>query len=114
MLTGTDIFHAFQVFAVAQAVLFLMNDGLLLAPYRRFLEKKQFEWRKSWAVKPLGLCDTCFTGQVSLWWGLFLFGAQAGLNPLEIGVKTLLFVSFNLFLFEVKIWAWQTRNNKGQ
>ena len=114
MLTGTDIFNAFQVFAVAQAILFLMEDGLLLAPYRRFLEKKQFEWRKSWAVKPLGLCDTCFTGQVSLWWGLFLFGAQAGLNPLEIGVKTLLFVSFNLFLFEVKIWAWQTRNNKGQ
>lgn len=113
MLTTGDFFNAFQVFAVAQAALFLMQDDLLLERYRRFLEKKQFEWRHGWAAKPLGLCGACFSGQSGLWSGLFMFGSEAGLSPLQVGIKTLIFTSSVVLFYEIKL-AWQNKQGKGQ
>lgn len=39
----------------------LMADVLFF--YKRFL----FDKAPEWLGKPLGLCSTCFTGQISLW-----------------------------------------------
>ena len=109
MLTITDIFHAFQVFAAAQAAQFLMQDGMPLAAYRRWLERKMFEWQNGWITKPMGLCAPCFTGQVALWSGLLLFAVSAENTVFQAAVKIILFISFN-FLF---LAVWQ-KTQQGQ
>lgn len=82
-----------------------MQDGQLLEKYRRFLEKKHFEWRHGWIAKPLGLCPRCLSGQTGFWSGLFLFGSEPGLNPIEVGIKTLIFTSFVILFNEARgLW----------
>lgn len=74
-----------------------MEDGQLLEPYRRMLERKQFEMNSAWITKPLGLCGHCFCGQVGFWTAVFLFG---------ISFKVILFTAFTLFFNELKNILW--------
>jgi hypothetical protein len=108
MLTIIDAFHAFQVFCVAWTAQVLMEDGQLLEKYRRWLEKKSFEWQDGWITKPMGLCARCFHGQAGLWSGLILFGGVSGISLFEAATKTIIFTSFNIVFFEIKgaIAAW--------
>lgn len=103
MLTFIDIFYSLQSFAVAAMFQMLMDDGRPLEKYRRWLDKKAFEWQNGWIAKPLGLCARCFHGQVGLWSGFFIYGVYFQHEPFLLALKITIFTAFNFLFFE--IWS---------
>jgi hypothetical protein len=78
-LSAFELFSALQIaFVCATFAGPLMDDGNVLEPYRRALERLQFvSERFGWLAKPLGLCPKCLAGQVAFWLGLFLLPTPA-------------------------------------
>ena len=70
------ILECFRVVVFSYVVTnILMVSGQIMSKYSDFLGdiNRSDKWY-SWIAKPLGYCDNCFAGQVSLWYGLYLFG----------------------------------------
>ena len=100
MLSLTEFFFAVQAGLLAVVGALLMRPGHLLNPYYRWLEKRSILGWPDYITKPLGMCGTCFSGQVGLWLGLFF----TGFNPL----KTLFFAAISILINETKgLWLKQ-------
>jgi hypothetical protein len=83
------LLNAFYCAVVANAVVWCMEDGMIFSFYRKWLEKKSFEWRHGgFLTKPLGLCSFCLAGQISFWTAICI-----GLYPVDI----IVFTSLGLF-----------------
>lgn len=88
------ILECFRVVVFSYVVTnILMADDCLLSKYTEFLGviKRSKKWY-DWLAKPLGYCDSCFTGQVSLWYGLYLFGFNI--------ISIITFICTNLILLK--------------
>ncbi len=94
MLRGVEFFWAIQAGILAAFVLQLMEPGYLLHPYYKWLERKSVLGVSDYITSPAGLCPYCVTGQMGLWFGLFL----TGFNPL----KAILFSAVALLVYQAK------------
>ena len=71
----------------------LMYNGQIMSKYCEFLGDiyRSEKWYY-WIAKPLGYCDYCFAGQVSLWYGLYLFSFNI--------ISIITFICVNLILLK--------------
>jgi len=76
---------------VCSVFVWCTHDGMIFEKYGNWLSKKEFEGK--WWAKPLGGCSFCFTGQVSFWTGLVLFG---------LSYEVVLFACFAMFFDRIK------------
>jgi len=61
------VIHAIKIAVICYMFYFLQGDGEIFAWYRRLIEQLP-----EWLFKPLGGCFRCITGQVALWWFIFM------------------------------------------
>lgn len=75
MLELKELLYAFEVWIFTTVFIWCMEEGNILYPYYKWLERKKFEWNNGefW-TKPLGLCSFCFTFWASIFWGVFIVG----------------------------------------
>lgn len=72
----------------------LMDEKAPLGWYYDLLASSGWKW---WITKPLGLCDVCFTGQLSLWFYIIKYG---------INIKIIIFIALStLILKTIKRWT---------
>lgn len=98
MLLAGDFFNAFQVAIFAVVFDWCMEEGNILHFYKKWLEKKKFEWQNGeFITKPFGLCSFCFTFYIAFVFGVFLIG----LYPLELFLFAFTSMFFNRLLNKI-------------
>ena len=91
LLQSCHILNAALVSVIIAVIQWCMEDGMILDWYRKWLEKKAFEWRYSAITKPMGLCSFCMTFWVAFPVAVFTLG----LYPLQIITFTALSMFFD-------------------
>lgn len=104
MLGFYEIAYAFQISVVAVVAGLLMAQGEALEWYLDILIRLE-RTKLGLLAKPLGMCEKCLAGQLSLGlyllahWGTYYF------NPVEMAVRTVMFVSFSILgTYLIKKW----------
>lgn len=71
MLNPIQFLDALQAGALAAALFWLIQPGMIFGFWSKYLARKQWDW-PAWIRAPLGECLTCFSGQIGLWSGVIL------------------------------------------
>jgi hypothetical protein len=70
----------------------LMQYGQIFHQYWQMLDNLVTKTDLDWLAKPLGHCDICFCGQVSLWFAFAKYGPSLEVLLLPINAIFILFV----------------------
>ncbi len=80
LLQSCHILNAALVSVIIAVIQWCMEDGMILYWYRKWLERKAFEWHYSAITKPMGLCSFCMTFWIAFPVAVF----SLGLYPVQI------------------------------
>lgn len=95
LLQSCHILNAALVSVIVAVIQWCMEDGMIMDWYRKWLERKAFEWQYSRITKPMGLCSFCMTFWVAFPIAVFTLG----LYPLQI----ITFVSLSMFFDKIRV-----------
>lgn len=95
LLSPEHILNAALVSVVIAVIQWCMEDGMILGWYRKWLERKAFEWRYSAITKPMGLCSFCMTFWIAFPVAVF----SLGLYPVQI----ITFTALSMFFDKVRV-----------
>ena len=91
LLQSCHILNAALVSVIVAVIQWCMEDGMIMDWYRKWLERKAFEWRYSRITKPMGLCSFCMAFWVAFPVAVF----SLGLYPVQIITFTALSMFFD-------------------
>ena len=95
LLQSCHILNAALVSVIVAVIQWCMEDGMILDWYRKWLEKKAFEWHYSAITKPMGLCSFCMTFWIAFPVAVF----SLGLYPVQI----ITFTALSMFFDKVRV-----------
>ncbi len=95
LLQSCHILNAALVSVIVAVIQWCMEDGMILDWYRKWLERKAFEWHYSAITKPMGLCSFCMTFWIAFPVAVF----SLGLYPVQI----ITFTALSMFFDKVRV-----------
>lgn len=95
LLQSCHILNAALVSVIVAVIQWCMEDGMIMDWYRKWLERKAFEWHYSAITKPMGLCSFCMTFWIAFPVAVF----SLGLYPVQI----ITFTALSMFFDKVRV-----------
>jgi len=98
MLTLTEVFFSAQLSVLAYVVTCVLTaQGYLLESwYDMLVDMEQGTSLGKWLSKPLGLCEKCAAGQLSLWVWLYFNYSDYAVDIPEALLRHGLFIAFTI------------------